>query len=454
MTRRSLPFVAMPAVVLALSTVSAWVQAGEFAQFRGPGGSAVVPDQDIPLQWSETENLAWRQEIPGSGWSQPVVFGELLFVTAAVSEKDVRPKDFDDGVKLPQSMGLGGLTRAPKVQIEWQVLCLKTSTGEIVWTKTVTAGEPKYPVHPSNTYATESPVVDANGVYVFFGATGTVAGLSHAGDLKWQQELGAFPTNNGFGTGSSLAIHGDLVFVQHLTEKSSLVAGLSAASGDIVWSHERQKKSSSWSSPIVWTNGDRTELLVSGGSEVNSFDPATGHTLWTLRNVKAATACSLALDEKRIYFGGSDPFSKGPLFAVSSGGDGDISPKDENKKFEHCDWLVEKAGPGMASPVSTGRFVYVSDNNILRCYDAATGERVYQSRIPNLDKVAASPLVVGDKLVVLDEHGAAAVIRTGPEFKVLGSGSIDDTFWSTPAVSDGSIYLRGVKALYCVRKPR
>ena len=166
---------------------------------------------------------------------------------------------------MPQSMGLGGMSPPPKINFQWQVHCYDAIDGRFEWSKTIVEGLPQFPIHPSNSYATETPVVDDNGVYVLFGATGTVAALSHSGGIVWRNELGAFPTSCGFGTGSSLAIHDGNVFAQHYTEKSASLTGFETATGKVVRSDTREKTGSSWSSPILWTNKIRSELIASGG---------------------------------------------------------------------------------------------------------------------------------------------------------------------------------------------
>lgn len=427
------------------------ILADDFTQFRGTS-VGVVADQAVPFTWSATENMAWKVTVPGSGWSQPVIWKNRLYVTTAIANPPMRPKNFADGVKTPQSMGLGGFSSAPNVTIEWQLHCLDANTGQVVWTHTVTSGKPPYPIHPSNTYATETPVVGEHGVVVFFGATGTLAGVSHEGQQLWQQDLGAQPSNNGFGTGSSLTMDEGKVYVQHFTSKSGTVVCADAKSGGIKWKHERSKLGSSWSSPIVWRNTMRRELIVAGNEEVDSLDLETGTVLWKLQKVKAPTACSVAADSERLYFGGSDPFAKGPLFALTAGSSGDLTPEKMNGTFAGCAWSEAKAGPGMASPVSNGQFLYVADNNILRCYDAKTGERLYQNRLPGLKQVAASPLIVGGNLLVIDEAGASVLVKVGKEFEVVGGGQIEDVFWATPAIANQSIYLRGIDGLYCIRK--
>lgn len=143
--------------------------------------------------------------------------------------------------------------------------------------------------------------------------------------------------------------------------------------------------------------------------------------------------------------------SKGPLFAVSAGATGDISPKKKNDTFSNCDWLELRAGPGMASPVSDGRFVVVIDNNILRAYDVQTGKKTFERRLGQLKTLAASPLVIDDKVLVVDEAGNAILLNALDEFNPIGGGRLDDTFWATPSIANNSIYLRGIEGLYCIR---
>ena len=427
-------------------------RADDFGSFRGPNGLGVLGDQDIPNAWSISENMAWKASIPGAGWSQPVIVGDRIFVTAAVAEDDLRPKNFSDGVKTPQSMGVTLFAKAPDVPVEWKVFCLSARDGSMLWQQVVHSGKPKFPVHPSNTYATESPVADSTGVYVSFGAAGIVAGLSLDGKQRWKQDVGVFKTSNSFGTGSSLAIHDGKTYVQNFTEENADIVCFDNITGAVVWKKQREEISTSWSTPVIWENEQRVELIISGSELVESFDPATGDLLWKVSNVKAATACSPGADRQHLYFGGSDPFSKGPLFAVAAGSRGDLSPQKKNALFEGCVWLNDRAGPGMPSPVSSGRFLYVVEKNILRCYDANTGTQFYQNRLPQMTMVAASPLIIGEKLLLIDEQGHGCLVAVGPEFQIVGAGEIDDTFWATPAVADDAVYFRGINALYCVKK--
>ncbi len=422
------------------------VAAGQnFTQFRGEGGRG-VSEATIPSEISVEKNLDWTTKIEGGGWSQPVLWDGKIYLTSAIAANGFVPKNFAGGVRMPQSMGGG--SKAPDYEVEWKVICLDEKTGESLWHESVKTQKPKFGIHPSNSYATETPAVDSEGVYAYFGAIGAVVAFSHDGKLKWQKEVGTFKTGNDFGTGSSIAIHDGKIFVQSLSEESSDIWCFNNSNGDVVWKKARDAAGTSWSTPVIWKNDQRVELVVSGGMQIQSFDPSTGADNWIVSKVKSATACSVCVDDKHIYFGGSDPMSKGPLFAVSPGGTGTIEPKRTNQTFESCSWRVPRSGPGMASPVSNGQYLYIVDRNILRCHEASTGKEVYKERMPGLSMVVACPLVVGDKVVLVDEDGKIGMTTVGPEFKFQKIGDLEDTVWSSPGVSKDALYVRGVKGLY------
>ena len=176
--------------------------AEEFVQLRGSSGNGQVADREIPLSWSDDENVAWKVALPGSGWAQPVVWKDRIYVASAVCDKDLSQANFASGVRSPQSMGVTMFARAPAADIAWTLQCISVTDGSTIWSTPVVTGKAKFSVHPSNSYATETPVVDQNGIYVYFGAAGIVAGLNHDGRVRWQQDIGVFETSNSFGTGS------------------------------------------------------------------------------------------------------------------------------------------------------------------------------------------------------------------------------------------------------------
>lgn len=183
----------------------------DWPQFRGPLGTGAVPAAEIPVEWSSDKNLAWEVSLKGQGWSQPVVVGTTVYLTSASGDGLERPMAMEAGAADPRTMKAG---ETPDVTIDWRVLALDLETGKELWSASAAKAKPKYPIHPSNTWATETPCADANGVYAFFGATGTLAAFDPTGKPRWKAELGAHPVMSGFGTASSPAILEGKLFVQ------------------------------------------------------------------------------------------------------------------------------------------------------------------------------------------------------------------------------------------------
>jgi outer membrane protein assembly factor BamB len=421
----------------------------DWPQFRGPNGTGAVPAADIPLEWSATKNLAWKVALPGQGWSQPVVVGNTIYVTAAVGEDLETPMGMEAGVADPRTMKAGS---APDATIDWRVIALDLATGKERWSQSVVKAKPKFPIHPSNTWATETPVADANGVVAFFGATGTLAAFDPSGKALWKVELGAYPTLQGYGTGSSPAIYDGKVYVQCFNDEKAFLVCFGVKSGKEVWRAQREKPGTSWASPLVWHNKKCVEVVTSGEKLITSYDPALGKELWRLAGVVGPGTSSFGADAERLYIGQASPMGNPPLYALKAGGEGDLSPTAGSIELHLQAWLQKSASPGMSSPVAADGLLYIAVENLLTCRDASTGEQIYKERAGDLVAIQASPIVVGDKLVLLDEEGGAAIVQVGPEFEIVGHGKLDDLFWSTPTVAGNALLLRGVENLYCVRK--
>jgi len=338
---------------------------------------------------------------------------------------------------------------AKPVKHRFVVSCRKLEDGDLLWRKVV--GEIVPPVvHPSNTYATESPASDGKRLFTFFATTGLLIAWDLDGQQLWTRDLGTYKSGNGFGTGSSLAVHDELVFVQSDNDEKSFVAAFDTETGQPAWRVERSTRTS-WSTPVIWGDESQRELVVCGSGVVTSYDPADGKVLWNLSGIQSSFSSSPTIDGERIYFGNSGPMSAGPLVAVALKTRGEI---ELDKKFEseNVAWSRTRSGPGMASPVVSNGYLYIpGSGGILSCYQAATGERVYRTRVQNMATVAASLWADDDRVFILDENGTTHVIQSGPEFKVLATNSIQDLFWSTPAISGDALLLRGVEKLYCIR---
>lgn len=424
--------------------VCSTLQAADWQQFRG-GTSGKLEAVKHPLEWNADTNVAWAVPMAGTGWSSPVVVGERIFMTAAIPADGSRPKGMMAGVS-----SMGTYRSAKPVKHDFVVRCLSLNDGSEVWSRIVDQLVPPV-MHPSNTYATESPATDGKHLFTYFANTGTLTAWDLDGNELWSKKLGTYKSGNGFGTGSSLAYSDGMVFLQNDNDEQSFVAAFEASTGKQAWRDDRSGKTS-WSTPLIWSTDGRRELVTCGSGFVNSYDLATGDIIWSLKGIQSSFSASPTIGTRRLFFGNSGPMSAGPLVAVAAGTTGEIQLDD---KFKSADvaWSRTKSGPGMASPiVSQGRLYIPGSGGILNCYDETTGERIYRTRVPQMATVAASLWGDEERIFILDENGTTHVIQAGPEFKVVSTNKLDDLFWSTPSVAGDTLLLRGVDKLYCIRK--
>ena len=434
--------------------------AENYPQFRGTNANA-VSKSPLPVTWSDVDgnqtNVRWKIPLEGEGWSQPIVWDGRLYITAALpsdpSKKDVaRPESNNGGY---------GRDRNDLVNVvyRYQVICIDTDRGSEIWRKTVKEGKPPIPRHSTNTYATETPVTDGNRLYAYFGMNG-VHCLDLEGNLLWQQDLGVYEMRAGWGTASSPTLLEDRLFLQVDNQEQSFLVALDTKSGKEVWRVNRDE-SSQYSSPLIWKNSLRNELIV-GGMVYRSHDPATGALLWQLDMNKGRSSATPVAIGDRLFIGnefrnrGGEDDGGGRLYAIRPGGSGDITPPDDAKSGEFVQWRMDDSGIQTASPTHCGGNLYFFERRrgILRCVDIETGLLEYERRVRGADAFWASPWTDGKHLYAMDSSGNTHVIAAGDELKVIAVNLLDQQAWGTPAVADGRIYLRTVDHLYCIATDR
>jgi outer membrane protein assembly factor BamB len=417
--------------------------------WRGPDGNGLALEKRLPAEWGTDKNIMWKAALPGTGWSQPIVWGEKVFVTAAETDKQVKPRggEFDPGLSAGSLSG----GKPADVIYRWKVLCLDGATGKILWEKTAHEGKPRTSIHRNNTYASETPVADGERVIAYFGNTGLYC-YDLSGELLWSKDLGAYPTWLGWGTGSSPVLCGDRVLVQCDNDKESFLVSLNKKSGDELWRVKRNEKSN-WCTPYVWKNKLRTELMVAGGTKICSYSPEKGDLLWEMK-ANGRTSLTPVGDEDMVYVDSVDRMmgGQGALVAIRSGALGDISLKAGETSNTFVAWSVSFRTYRVSSPLLYEGCVYMLDQQkgCVRCYDAKTGKELYNSRVPEAHGFSASPWANDGKVFCLDETGLTIVLQPGPELKILGTNRLDDTFWSSVAVLGDKLLLRGVNHLYCI----
>ena len=459
------------AQVLSLVLIAPPIQAAEWPQFRGPDAGGVAEDAELPGLWSPETQVHWKVQVPGAGWSCPVVWMDKIFVTTAVTENQAKPSQTRGGGGRGGFGGFGG-GGPPDVMYRWEVHCLDRATGETLWMQVAIEQKPTIATHRTNTYASETPVTDGERVYAYFGMTGLFC-YDLAGNLIWKKDLGSYSMMLGWGTGSSPALEGELLFIQCDNEEESFLAAFDKRTGDEKWRVKREEKSS-WSTPFVWRNKARTELVVLG-STVRSHDPATGDVLWELAGMNGRCNASPVADAETIYFGGGGfggggrgfggrPGGQGgggqgggrggvPLVAVRAGAAGKISLDVAGGESSFIAWNKASGGPSMASPLLYGGHLYILDQRagFLTCLDAATGEERYRERVSDTQGFTASPWASKDRIFCLDADGQTHVVKAGPAFERLAENRLDEMCWSTPAVAGDHLLIRTVDNLYCFK---
>ena len=436
--------------IAAASTLTA----DDYPQFRGSGGDA-RSDTPLPVRWADvdgaSQNIRWRIDVPGEGWSQPIVADGRVYLTTAV------PVDPDVDAGPEAYRGGGGYNRDDLTDtvFDYTVLCLDADTGDQVWRTAVKRGKPPIPRHATNTYATETPVVDGGRVYAYFGMNGVHA-LTLDGAVVWQRDLGAYDMRGDWGTAGSPAVHDEKLFVQVDNEERSFLVALDVATGKDTWRIDRDERSH-YSSPFVWRNSLRDELIV-GGMVYRSHDPDTGDMLWTLDMNRGRSSATPVADGDRLFVGnelrrrGGPDDGGGRLYCVTPGGSGDITPPDDGDTGEFVAWRNDDSGIQMASPVITGGNLYFFQRRSGRvtCVDAATGRTEYQQRLKGAKAFWASPWTDGRNVYALESGGTTYVIAIGDDYRLVSRNVIDELSWGTPAIADGRIYLRTASRLYCI----
>jgi outer membrane protein assembly factor BamB len=421
--------------------------ADDWPEFRGPNNSGVSAESQAPSQWSDMRNLAWSHKIPGYGWSSPIVVGDKIILTTAITDKQEAPKGL--------SLGNFGFVKLPGAVYRWEVHCLDRNTGKTLWSQIALEGKPRIAATPGNTYASETPISDGVCVYAYFGMHGVYC-YNLDGKKLWQRDLGVYKMLMNWGTGSSPALEGDRLFILCDNEEKSFLVAMDKKTGKDLWRVSRDEKSS-WTTPFVWRNRVRVEIVAAGAGAIRSYDPADGGILWQLKR-PAASAMSYVNatpvgSESMLYVAGGSKPGSSPLWAVKAGASGDISPKAGEASNAGIAWSSPRACPPMASPLLYKDYLYIlMQNGILMCLDATNGQELYKERLKGAKSLTSSPWAYDGKLYCLDEDGQTFVVEAGSKFELVDKNQIRDRFWATPALSRDAVYLRGVDRLWCIRK--
>jgi outer membrane protein assembly factor BamB len=408
-------------IVFALQGLLTLGHAADWPQFRGPTGMGVSPSGGAPVSWSADKNVLWKADLPGPGTSTPVLFGDRIYVTCYT------------GFGIPGERG-------SMDDLKLHVAALDRRNGKLIWSREVQPDLPEQDrIREEHGYASNTPAVAADGVYAFFGKSGVVK-FDRDGKQLWRTRVGS--GLHGWGSGTSVVLHGDLVIVNASVESESLVA-LDRRTGKEVWRAGGIKES--WNTPIlVQLPGGKTELVVAIQGKILGFDPATGQELWSCATDIGwyMVPCLVAHDGVVYCVGGRS----GGGLAVRAGGRGDVTQS-------HRLWTIRK-GSNVTSPVfHDGHLYWMHESlGIAYCAEAKTGKIVYEQRLDRADQVYAAAVLADGKIYYVTRSGPTFVVAARPTFEKLATNTLGvrGRFDSSPAIADGRLYLRTDRTLYCL----
>jgi outer membrane protein assembly factor BamB len=413
----------------------------------------VADGQRLPDRWDgETaQNVLWRTAIPGLAHSSPIVWGDTVFVTSAISSRK-------DATFKPGLYGDGDASD-DRSSHKWVIYALDKRTGRIRWERVAREGAPRNKRHIKSTYASATPATDGRIVVAWFGSEGV-----HAFDVNgaplWQVDIGRIdmgaydiPTYE-WGPASSPIIWNGLVILQCDTQADSFVLALNLETGETMWKTTREELSS-WGTPTVAMTATGPELVTNASNFIRGYDPGSGRELWRLGGSSKITAPTpIFADDLIVVASGRAP--ERPIFVVRPGSRGDLTLANDKTSSEAIAWSRINRGSYMPTPLAYRSLLYVLANNgVLDAYDLKTGREIYRQRLPLVGSgFSASPVAADGKIYLSNEDGDMLVVRAGPTFEHLATNSIGELLMATPALSDGVMYVRGASSLFAIGAKR
>ena len=436
--------------------------------FRGHAMSGVARSSRIPERWTARQGVKWAVPVAGNGWSSPIVWGDTVFVTSAISSKpfkkptpglygneyiaELRAQGLSNEEISKRSYERDNESAAEATEVRYVVYALDGATGKVKWEREAVRGVPFRGRHRKNTYASETPFTDGERLYVSFGQNVGMFCYSLDGQLLWKKQWTPQPIYLDFGTASSPTVHEGRVYLLQDNEAQSSIVALDARTGDEVWRTPRPATGmpkSSWMTPFVWTHAQRTEIVTTGHGMVISYG-LDGTELWRVTGMSMPTASPLAAGGMLYVGTGSQGDANRPFLAIKPGATGDISLKDGARSNDFIAWSHPRAsGYTPSALVHDGRAYLVHDTGVLTVLNAATGAQIYRVRVGGGGHTfSASPIAVGNRVFMLTEEGVTFVLDSSDEYREIAKNDLAEMSLATPAFAGGALYIRTESKLY------
>jgi outer membrane protein assembly factor BamB len=432
-------------LILLLACTASAMADDNWTRFRGKDGTGVAADHpSLPLTWTASKNVSWVVDLPGWGWSCPIVWEDKVFVTTVVSDQQ----------NLTPSKGLylGQGVRDPAKGVHhWMVYCFDLKTGRELWKHEAHTGEPKVPRHPKSTYAAETPTTDGERLYVLFGDVGLYC-YDLDGKPLWSRPIEPKKTFQDYGAAASPVMHDGQVIVVYDNLDESWIAAFDAATGDQRWRKPRDE-THSWATPLVWENDVRTEIVVPGKKRNRGYSLA-GELLWEFDGRMSSLVIPSPFVAHCLCYIASGYIGDRhrPTFAIRPGATGNIAPDGDFSSSEHIAWYQAQASSYNTTQIVYGDYLYtLYDRGFLTCHHAMTGEEVYSKRrFEPRGSFTASPWAYNGHLFFLSEEGLTYVVKAGPEFEIVGTSDLGELCLSTPSIAGDRLLIRTASSVYCL----
>ncbi|MCP4663821.1 MAG: PQQ-binding-like beta-propeller repeat protein [bacterium] len=427
------------------------VAMGNWPSFRGVQASGISLGKGPPLRWNleNGRNIRWIRPIPGLGHSSPVVWGDRVFLTSAVSDSEPTLR-----------VGLyGDITDLPEDRTHhFRVYCLDKGSGEILWERTARSGKPQVRRHIKASHASPTPATDGRHLVVSFGSEGLFC-YDLDGTLLWQRDLGLLDAGPGiqgiqWGYASSPIIDEDQVIVVcDIVSQSSFLAAFDLESGEERWRTPRDERAT-WGTPTAHQADGRKQVLVNGYRHIGGYDAQTGEELWWLRGGGDAPIPTPIVAHGLVFITNAHGPLK-PIYAIRLDARGDISLEEGTVSNQHVAWSHPRRGVYIPTPLVYGDYLYLLGNNgVLTCLRARTGHVTYHARVAgHRGAYTASPVAAGGKLYMTDEYGDVHVLQAGPEYQHLATNPMGEWCLATPAISGEMLFVRTHKHLVAIGEP-
>ena len=418
--------------------------------YRGYMASGVLDNANLPetFDFGKMENVKWKIKIPGMGISSPVIWGNKLFITTAISAGD--KAGFKPGM-------YGDVTPVKDSSVhEWKVYCIDKTTGRIIWEKTPVTGVPKVKRHPKSTHANTTLAIDGEHVVAFFGSEGLYC-FDFKGKLLWQKNFGILRSaffimkNAEWEFASSPIIHKGVVIIQCDVLENSFLAAYDVKTGKELWKSERDEYPG-WCTPNIYTDGGKTYVAVNGFKHRGGYDFSTGKEIWKMSGGGDIQIPTPIIGSNLVYFNSAHGKSS-PIIAVRTSATGDITLKGNETANSGVQWSLPRGGSYMQTMLLYRNRLYnLNWNGSINCFDPATGKEIYNAKLGSARSFIASPVASDGRIYTADEEGTVYIIRDGDTFELLAEIPMKDICMTAPAVTEGMIFFRTRNNLYAVGK--